>query len=103
MVEVIVTAVIFVLATAGILSTVSMIKPQGTESSKKIEAAYVGKGVIDQLRKEVDASTWNTGALKVGGPYNWGGPTGDYTVSYTVTETDPTFRKLTMTITWPDP
>ena len=55
-VEVAVTAVIFILATAGILSTVSMLKPHGRESTKKIEAAYIGKGIIDQLRKEVHAT-----------------------------------------------
>ena len=101
-VEVVVTSVIFVLATAGILSTVSMLKPHGRESSKKIEAAYIGKGIMDNLRKEVHATTGAlfTGNLAVG-TYNLAA-IGNYTVGYVVTEPIPNLRRLTMTITWPD-
>ena len=105
-VEVIVTTVIFILATAGILSTVSMLKPHARGSTKEIEAAYVGKAVIDQLRKQVAAAD---GGVFFGSNLSLGthnlppsGPNGDYTVSYTVTEPIPNVRKLSMTITWPD-
>lgn len=106
-IEVVITAVIFILATAGILSTISMLRPHGVESSRKIEAAYIGKGIIDDLRNEVHATTTP--------PYEYWGPNldpdagtytqtqGDYTISYDVTQVNPNLRKLDMTITWPDP
>jgi hypothetical protein len=100
--EVIVTSIIFVLATAGILTTLSMLRPHGGESSQKIEAAYLGKGIIDDLRKEIDAGTWNSGRLSIG-QHNLG-PIDGYTVSYTVTQLPPpaNARHLVMNITWPD-
>src|SRR3990172_3710705 len=60
LIEVIITSVIFVIATFGIISTVSMLKPKESDSSKKLEAAYVAKGVLDELRGSVDAASWNT-------------------------------------------
>ena len=106
--EVVVTAVIFILATAGILSTVSMLRPLRWQSSKKIEAAYVGKGIMDDLRKEVHATT--TAGEELFGPNLALGvhnppAIGDYTVTYTVNPVagNPNLRKLTMDITWPDP
>ncbi len=61
--EVIVSAVIFSLAAAGIFATVSSLNQAGGESSQEISAAYIGKQVLEDLRKEIDAATWNTGAL----------------------------------------
>ncbi len=105
-VEVAVTTVVFVLATAGILSTMSMLKPHGKISEKKIEAAYVGKGILDEIRKEVGVTA---GGDLFGPNLALGahGPTviGDYTVNYTVAEDppgNPDLLKVTMTITWPD-
>ncbi|MCK5082364.1 MAG: hypothetical protein KAR31_05610 [Candidatus Omnitrophica bacterium] len=101
-VEVAVTSVIFILATAGILSTVSMLKPHGEQSLKKIEAAYIGKGIIDELRQEVHASAGGLfGGNLALGVHNMT-TVGDYTVSYIVTEPIPNLRRLTMNITWPD-
>jgi hypothetical protein len=102
-VEVIVTAVIFVLATVGIMSTISALKPQARESTRKIEAAYVGKGILDKLRKEVSAAPggvfYNTN-LDLG--THTVNSLGDYNVSYTVTEPIANVRKVEMTINWPD-
>ncbi|OGX37482.1 MAG: hypothetical protein A3C36_06325 [Omnitrophica WOR_2 bacterium RIFCSPHIGHO2_02_FULL_52_10] len=102
--EVIVASIIFVLAAAGILSTLSMLRPQGSGSTQKIEAAYLGKGIMDDLRKDVDAATWNNPNSRLAaGVHNLGQSNG-YTVSYTVTQLPPpsNARRLDMTITWPD-
>jgi hypothetical protein len=106
-VEVAVTAVIFILATVGIISTVSALKPHARESTKKIEAAYVGKGIIDELRKEVNAAP---GGVFFGNNLSIGTHTRSaitttgtaYTVTYDVTEPIPNVRKVTMTVTWPN-
>ena len=101
-VEVIVTSVIFVLAAAGILTTVAMFKPHEQEASQKIEAAYIGKGIIDDLRKAVDATDWNdAGSDLAVGTYST--TVGIYTIDYEVTEPNPSVRHLAMNITWPDP
>ncbi|VAX34811.1 hypothetical protein MNBD_UNCLBAC01-1575 [hydrothermal vent metagenome] len=78
--EVIISAVIFVIAVAGVLSSVSMLRPKGGASSKKLEATYTGKSIIDQLRSEVDAGTWDTGNLQVGVDYTR--TVGSHTVNY---------------------
>ena len=101
-VEVAVTAVIFILATAGILSTISMLKPHEQGSSKKIEAAYIGKGIIDTLRKDVHATSAGFFGTNLAVGIHNPPAVGDYTVTYTVTEPTPNLRQLTMNITWPD-
>lgn len=101
MIEVIITSIIFVLATAGILSTISMLRPQGGEAIRKVEAAYVGKRVLDELRKEVDA----TAAGYYGAGLSLGGHSSvidGYTVDYTVTAPSPNLLRVDMTVTWPD-
>ena len=102
--EIIVTSIIFVLATAGILSTLSMLRPEGGASTQKIEAAYLGKGIMDDLRKDVDAATWNDLTSRLApGAHNLGQING-YTVSYTVTQlpAPANVRRLDMNISWPD-
>lgn len=102
MIEVIVTSVIFIIAAAGILTTVSMLKPVTTISTKKIEAAYIGKGIMDQLRKEVDAATWNSPASPLA-PGTHNVPAGDYNVTYVISEEPGSnLRRLTMNVVWPD-
>ena len=101
LVEVAVTTVIFILATAGILSTISMLRPHAQESTRSLEAAYVGKGILDELRKQVGVQPGNEyfGPNLDVGIHNLGSLNG-YTVSYNVTEPIPDVRKVTMTITW---
>lgn len=98
-IEVIITSVIFVIGAVAILSTVSQFRPHGQESSQKMEAAYIGKGIIDDLRQQVSAEDWDTGNLALG-PYGF--VIGDYTINYTITEPITDLRHLTMNITWPD-
>jgi type II secretory pathway pseudopilin PulG len=107
-VEVVVTSIIFIIATAGILSTVSMLQPHSTESSKKIEAAYLAKGILDEWRTAVLAtpgsppgSNWGPPLDQPAGTYPLP-PFGDYAISYTIEDDNPipNVRKVTMTVTW---
>lgn len=100
-VEIIVTTVVFVIAAAGILATVVMFRPQGKESSLKIEAAYIGAGIIDDLRRDVNAEEWNDvgSNLAVG---NYSVTSGIYTINYTITQPTLGLRHLAMNITFPD-
>ena len=60
LVEVIITAVIFMLAAFGIFTTISMLRaPQGTESIKRLKAIYLAKAAIDDISRSVDAAHWH--------------------------------------------
>ena len=102
-VEIIVTSVVFIIAAGGILSTVAMFRPQGKEAALKIEAAYIGKGIIDDLRQQVNAEQWYNlsymSGLSVG---SYSNTIGIYTIDYEITQPDSSYRKLTMNITFPD-
>lgn len=81
-VEVIVTAIIFSLAAFGVLTSISMLQPHSGESSARLEAAYAGKKVIDDLRSHVMASTWDlSNSLLAVGVNQWQ-EVGDYNVIY---------------------
>lgn len=105
MVEVIVTAIIFTLAATGIFTTISMLRPHSGESVRRLEAAYVGKGVIDELREFVDASTWDdaNGNLALSKVYDE--LFGIYNVVWFFEEvpgTNGAVRQLFMNVTYPD-
>lgn len=107
--EVIVAAVIFMLAAFGIMTTVSMLRPHNLEVSREIEASYHAKNIMDYLRGQVDAAAWeaNTGPLATGVGHS--NTIGDYTINWSLTEVDPSAyppglapRKLSMNIYYPD-
>ena len=101
LIEVLVTTVIFALAAIGILSTVSMLRPKGMTSARDLKAAYIGKQVMEDLRKDVDAQTWNSTTSNL----YWGSHTqqiNEYNVTYTVSPTPGSdVRQVTMNITYP--
>ena len=56
--EVVVTAIIFTVAAAGILSTISSIRSKGGDSGRRLQAAYAAKQQMDLLRGQIDARMW---------------------------------------------
>lgn len=105
-VEVIVTSIIFVIAVAGILTTMSMLRPAGEESAKKLEAAYIAKQELERLRGQIDASTWDNASFNyLPGTYSKVvvGDTGNYTVNWIVSNVpNLNLRQVNMTVTFPD-
>ncbi len=100
-VEVVITAVVFIIAAAGIISTVTLFKPVGRGSSRKIEAAYIGKGVIDELRQQISAEDWaDPNSNLAVGTYNTA--ISGYDITYTISEPITGLRHLTMNINFPD-
>ena len=98
MVEIIVTAIIFVTAAVGILATTSTLRPQGRESVRRLEAAYLAKKIIEEQRSLVDAATWDSGAL-IPGTYT--NTIDGYTVDWTITDVPVlNVRRLDMTVSW---
>jgi Tfp pilus assembly protein PilV len=106
-VEVIVTAVVFMIASFGILTTISMLRPHGMESYRKLEAAYHAKNMIDTLHLQVDAASWaaNTGPLATGMVHT--NTVGGYTINWMLVEPGGfpaglAPRKMTMNVYFPD-
>ncbi len=102
MTEVIITAVIFTIAAAGVFTVLSTFRVQGTQSTKRLEAAYAGKSVIENLRSSVSAESWNDPAspLAVGTHQQ---TVGNFQIIYTLTDIPNLgVRKLTMDVTYPD-
>ena len=107
--EVIVTAVIFMLAAVGIMTTVSMLRPHNLGSYREVEAAYHAKNMMDYLGGQVDAAAWeaNTGPLATGVAHST--TMGDYTINWYLIEFNPADyppglapRKLSMNVSYPD-
>ena len=102
LVEIVVTSVIFLLAGVGIFTSIAMLRPHGGESSKKLEAGYIAKRVLDQLRSSVDASTWDD--PDPASPLHPGLHTcsiGDFTVTYIlINDAVLDVRQLFMNVTY---
>ena len=97
-VEVVVTAIIFILAAFGIFTTISMLRPQGDDSAKRLEAAYVGKAAFDQLRSYVHAGIWDNalGPMWPGIVHNLA--IGDYNVTYYLTDMPDGTRSIDLNV-----
>jgi prepilin-type N-terminal cleavage/methylation domain-containing protein len=66
LVEVVVAAIIFAIAAAGMMATVSSLTTPAAESSREVTAAFIGKQILENLRRNVNAENWNTGNLSTG-------------------------------------
>ena len=64
--EVVVAALIFAIATAGVLATATSMRKPAVESSEDVTAAFLAKRILDDLRSQLDAVTWN----QTGGPFD---------------------------------
>lgn len=102
MVEVVVTSIIFIIASFGIFTTITALRPQASQSSTKLEAFYIGKQTSDELRAQVDARVWDDGVNPLT-PGTIKQSVGDFNITYTVTDV-PSIqaRKLEMTIDYQD-
>lgn len=103
-VEVIVSAIIFATAAFGILTAITDLRPEGVESSKKLEAMLKAKGKLDELRRQNHPDLWNEGGDLYLGDHSE--TDGTYTYEWTVTDiaegTDLSdyARKVDFTITY---
>ncbi len=106
MVEVIVTAIIFIIATVGIMSTLPVLAPKGKDVDKRITAAYIGKSVIEGLRNSIDPITWNdtNGPLAPGVMHTlFRGSNNEYIINYYLVDLPGTnIRQVFMNIYYPD-
>jgi len=59
MTEVIVATVIFTLAMAGVFASISQLRQPAVESTQEVTAAFLGKRILEDLRREVNGQSWN--------------------------------------------
>ena len=110
LIEVTVTAVVFAIAVFGLMASMTMLQPDAVVSSKRLEAAYIGKSIIDNFRSDVNAESWYFGNSD--DPLNPDGGSQtrtitrggiDYDITYEIiTVPGMDLRKLTMNIEYPD-
>jgi type II secretory pathway pseudopilin PulG len=100
--EAVIAAMVFIIAVTGVLATIGNIKKPSVRTDRSLTAAYVGQKVLEDMRNEVDAGTWDTGPLKVG-PNPRPCPNAVANCTYSVDE-DPVShaREVTVNVTWPD-
>lgn len=102
LVEVIVASLVFALAVGGFFSALSTLQrpSTGLNDEESVKAAEFGKKVLEDLRKEVHAGTWNSGNLGIG---SYRVTDGKYVAVYTVSNVNASAtspRKVDVRVTW---
>ena len=101
-VEVTITAIIFSIAALGIFSTISTLRPDSVDATKKIEAIYAGQQVLNELYNDIDATTWDNPLSNLATGIVHNRNIGIYSINYQLTNVPGlALRKLDMTITFP--
>lgn len=108
-IEVIVSTVIFTIVAAGLYASVSSLRKPAGDTTKTMNAALIGKNVLEDLRSRISASDWDSGGPldPANSPYTLTPVILDgitYTPSYIVNATDPSgARRVDVTVTWDTP
>lgn len=63
LVEILVASFILASALAGLLATFAAVRTYITRSNVRLAATNIARGVLNQLKVNVTAATWNTGDL----------------------------------------
>ena len=108
LVEVVVASLIFGIATAGLFSVFRSQGGTSERTEKRLEAVYVARTILEELRTRVDPENWsNAGGVLTLGTHvqNITPPnsTITYTATYNVTEPRPGIRRVDLTVTWNEP
>jgi len=108
LIEVIMAAVIFSIAAVGLFSTFSVQRESSDRSERRLQAAYCGRQVLEELRAKIDQRNWDSGYLQEGVhppllSYTLAPPCDAYLVNYTVANVATGGRKVTLNITWNEP
>ena len=101
LVEVIVAALIFSIAAAGLFMAISKTREPATVSTKELEAAWCAKFYLDWLSSKVSASTWNTPGTPLFPGINYTNTSGSFNVLYNIIDNPTTGgRDINITVNW---
>lgn len=110
-VEVVVAAIIFAIAAAGMYATVASLNKPAEDFSERSKAAMIGKQVLEMLRFNVDQDYWETETANPTYPLSFGQHNMTAVVldgviysSYYIVTQDPDTggRKVSVNVYWPD-
>ena len=104
--EVTIAALIFSIAAVGLFSAFQAQRMTTEQTEKRLEAGYVAREVLEDLRTKVDPANWGPGGLLENGTTQTrtiGRSNMNYTVTYTVTEPNPGIRRVDLTVSWNEP
>ncbi len=97
--EIVITSIIFIIAAFGIFTSIASFSPKGKNSSKRLEAAYIGRRVLDELRSHVDARVWDKKESGLLTGESYATTLGNYTVKWQLADVpDLKLRRLLMNI-----
>jgi len=102
--EVVISAIIFVVAGFGIFVAISSLSPHSQKANLKLKAMYLGKNIAEELYQQVGASSWNC-EINTDGDLCPGQTTtyyGNYRVMKKVGEQPSGARKVELRISFPD-
>ncbi len=99
MMEVLVASFVFLVAVFGIVSSISLLSPHSSDSAKRLQAAYLAKNLLEELRGIVTPTAWsNAGSDLAVGVHTT--TVGGYTIQWTVTSlANDTLRGITIVVT----
>ncbi|HSA31039.1 MAG TPA: prepilin-type N-terminal cleavage/methylation domain-containing protein [Candidatus Omnitrophota bacterium] len=104
MVEVIVATLIFAMATAGILATLSALSRPAAESTREVQAAFIAQDIIESLRGQITTEAWvdPAGNFVNGGSYSKTIVKDDmpFLVVYNVTNDFTGAKEITVNVSW---
>jgi len=108
LVEITVAALIFSLAITGLFATITSLNRPSAEAFEEVQAAYIAKGVLEELRSAIDAQIWENpdpesyalveGETYTLDPVEYEGL--NYSISYEVTGNSIGGRFVDITISW---
>ena len=71
LVEVVIAGVVFGIATVGLFSVLSSSRVSSDASKRELQAAYLGKELLEELRAKVDQRPGSWPLTCDGGLHNW--------------------------------
>ena len=99
--EVLISAFIFIIVVFGVYSSVSRIRFPAEESTEELYAATFGSQILQQLHASVDQRIWNSPTSNLAiGTHTAISSDGKYNATYNVSDVNPYLRKVEMTVTW---
>lgn len=109
-VEIVVASVIFVIISAGVLIAMSNLRAPAETSKTKLQSAYVGKQITEELKNAVNAAIWDSTSTSInplvpGQTYTipaLAAPFNNITGTYTVANNANNYRTVTFNIQYPN-
>ncbi len=100
MMEVLVASFVFLIAVFGIVSSISLLNPHSSDAAKRLQAAYLAKNLLEELRGIITPTSWSdSGSDLAAGSHST--TVGDYTVQWTVASAaNDTVRQITIQVSY---